>query len=111
MFQKFVNVKTHTTTSYYKKVEVLYCLCICFSATFVKINYKLIFFNTDAINKTKMYEADFFQHLYIDLYAKNGKHFDSKYMKYFMHVPDSMDVNKKVSFNLSVLSLILQLLK
>ena len=55
-------------------------------------------FILDAINKTKLYEANLFKHLYIDLYANNGYMLDSKHLKYFMHMPDSLDVNKKVSF-------------
>ena len=55
-------------------------------------------FILDAINKTKLYEANLFKHLYIDVYANNGYMLDSKHLKYFMHMPDSLDANKKVSF-------------
>ena len=45
-----------------------------------------------------MYEAELFKNLYVDLYAENGKYFDSKYMKYYMNVPESLDAEKNVSF-------------
>merc|ERR1719354_7558 len=47
------------------------------------IQYIKVEFEIDAINKTKLYEANLFKHLYIDLYANNGYMLDSKHLKYF----------------------------